>query len=134
MSGLSLSSLQHVYRYVFRCQPSSNLIIITQDPAKACQSFSSSLRPSCLRAIPTLEQMITTWDQRIHLAKYAPVKAGLEKGVKNLQKWYRNTDDTDIYFMNILLDPRFKLAYFQAKWESRYVDDARKKLDKVVRV
>jgi hypothetical protein len=33
------------------------------------------------------------------IEKYKPVVKGLENGLANLGKWYRNMDDTDIYFI-----------------------------------
>ena len=52
---------------------------------------------------------------------YTPVVAGLTKGLENLAKWYRNMDDTNIYFISLILDPGIKLEYFKTNWDADYL-------------
>ncbi|KAG2351849.1 ribonuclease H-like domain-containing protein [Suillus spraguei] len=73
----------------------SNLLNVLE-PANATQSFSSSKDPTVWRAIPE------------NMAAHEKFSTGL----KNLKKWLQKTDDTDVYFICLALDPNYKLEYF----------------------
>ncbi|EJD38510.1 hATC-domain-containing protein [Auricularia subglabra TFB-10046 SS5] len=64
---------------------------------------------------------------------YASVHAGLERGLANLRKWYRLTDETDIYFVCMILDPTIKLEYFIHEWDKEWIDAHRQRFDETVR-
>ena len=102
-----------------------------QEPALACQSFSASLRPTVQTAFPAIEFMQEKWETMAKLPKYATVAAGLQWGTDNLHKWYHNMDDTDIYFLSLVLDPCIKMEYFKVHWDSDYLQKGMKTLDKV---
>lgn len=91
------------------------------EPATACQSFSAATRPSLLHALPAIEFMQEKWETMAKLPKYAPVAGGLNRGLGNLRKWYNNMDDTDMYFISLLLDPGIKMEYFKVHWDNEYL-------------
>ena len=61
------------------------------------------------------------WETMVKMEQYTPVVAGLTKGLDNLAKWYRNMDDTNIYFISLILDPGIKLEYFKTNWDADYL-------------
>jgi len=46
-----------------------------------------------------LELLMSEWEELIDNPEYEPVREGLQAGVKLLEKYYRRTDDTDVYFI-----------------------------------
>ena len=100
------------------------MLTLNQEPALACQSFSCATRPSILRALPAVEFMQEKWETMAKVEKYSPITKGLKSGLANLNKWYRNMDDTDIYFISLILDPGIKMEYFKTHWDADYLDKA----------
>jgi hypothetical protein len=62
------------------------------------------------------------WEAMAKDRKYAQIVPTLKAGLENLRKWYRSLDDSSIYFICLVLDPRIKLAYFEKHWERVYLD------------
>lgn len=69
--------------------------------------------------------------------KYAPVWAGIKKGLEKIRKWYKSTDDSDMYFISLglrsaplfylslltlssALHPGIKLEYCKTNWDEDY--------------
>ena len=103
-----------------------------EEPATACQSFSAEMRPSLLHALPAIEFMQEKWETMAKLRKYAPIVDGLNLGLGNLRKWYNNMDDTDMYFISLILDPSIKMEYFKVHWGDEYLSRGKNILNKVV--
>lgn len=90
--------------------------------------------------LPILETLQTSWEQMLADPQFAPVHAGLEHGLANLRKWYKKTDETDIYFvcmrtssrwlmphasasdLSPVLDPTVKLEYFKEEWDESWIN------------
>jgi hypothetical protein len=72
---------------------------VLQEPANAQQSFSFSTSPTVWRIIPTLEFLQDRWESIACISKFAIMSDAIKSGLKNLQKWYRKMDDTDVYFV-----------------------------------
>ena len=63
------------------------------------QSFSASTAPTVWHTIPVLEFLQQTWENMAAVSSFSEIKAPIHAGLKNLGKWYRKTDDTNIYFI-----------------------------------
>jgi hypothetical protein len=70
-----------------------------QEPASAKQSFSSACDPTVWRTIPVLEFLLQSWENMAGLSKFSKVEPAIQKGLKNIDKWYRKVNDTDAYFI-----------------------------------
>lgn len=70
-----------------------------QPPSKACHSFSAGTTPTVYRALPTLEHIREAWLQLAKKTEHEDIKEAIDFGLKNIDKWYRKLDDTDIYFI-----------------------------------
>ena len=46
-----------------------------------------------------LELLMSEWEELFDDLEYEPVHEGLRAGVKLLEKYYRRTDETDVYFI-----------------------------------
>lgn len=55
---------------------------------------------TCHKVFPLLERLQLQWEALCNDDEYTPVKHALDAGLKNMQKWYRKTDDTSIYFIS----------------------------------
>jgi hypothetical protein len=66
-------------------------------------------------------------------SKFSEISDAISIGIENLNKWYRKIDDTDVYFICLALDPKWKLAYAREKWERCHFSAGVKQLEKVVR-
>ncbi len=83
-------------------------------------------------ALPVIELLQTKWENLAKNKKYAPVKAGLEKGLDTFKKYYRKMDDTDLYTIIHILNPGLKMKYMENKWDKEYVDKALEMLKAMV--
>jgi hypothetical protein len=95
---------------------------VLQEPANAQQTFSSSSTPTAWRIIPTLEFLQDTWENMSNVTKFSSLSGAINSGLENLRKWYRKTDDTNVYFICLALNPNFKLIYTEHKWDSTYFE------------
>jgi hypothetical protein len=105
-----------------------------REPSLTCQSFSHSNRPTVFRAFPVIEYMQQRWECISRASKYAQIVPALDAGLKNLCKWYRSLDDSSVYFICLVLDPRVKMAYFSKHWEEVYLDTGTQNLNNTVSV
>jgi len=62
-------------------------------------AFASERSPTVGRTLPILECLIECWSTFAQLKKFAKVKHALEIGIAKLCKWYKSTDNTDMYFI-----------------------------------
>ncbi|KIM75155.1 hypothetical protein PILCRDRAFT_13838 [Piloderma croceum F 1598] len=85
-------------------------------------TFASESHPTVWRTIPMLEYLQQNWETLANIPKFAPVKKGIEKGLEKLHKWYMATDQTDIYFICLALEPSVKLEYAKQKWDKSSYD------------
>ncbi|KAG1747754.1 uncharacterized protein EDB91DRAFT_1079481 [Suillus paluster] len=93
---------------------------VLQEPANAQQTFSATHEPTVWRTIPVLEFLQETWENMAESLKFSSVSSSIHLGINNLHKWYCKVDNTDTYFICLVLDPTYKLAYAKDKWEARY--------------
>jgi hypothetical protein len=101
-------------------------------PSFSCQTFSHSTRPTVYRAFPAIESMQQRWENMVKNPDYAPIVPALQAGLENLCKWYRSLDDSSIYFICLVLDPRVKMAYFETHWEKVYLNAGTRSLKAAV--
>ena len=107
--------------------------------AKRHNELSKEESPTCTRLYPTLEMLMSDWEDLLDNNEFEPVHGTLCAGVKLLEKYYRHADDMDAYFIShglfplfiitaivnsyfLVLDPTMKLAYLDAAWEQEYID------------
>ncbi|KAG2035041.1 ribonuclease H-like domain-containing protein [Suillus americanus] len=100
-----------------------------QEPADATQSFSSSKHPTVWRVIPVLEFLQQSWKNMVADEKFLSISDALEAGLENLDKWTQKTDDTDAYFICLVLDLNYKLEYAQSQWNDDAFNEGVKKLE-----
>jgi hypothetical protein len=82
------------------------------------------------------------------LPQFSELEGALRKGLANLDKWYRKVNNTDAYFICLgicdnnfldtlvthssVLDPNFKTAYAESKWQPEFFEAAMERLGEVV--
>jgi hypothetical protein len=93
-----------------------------------------------------LQQM---WGTMAKANKFNPLVDAIEAGLENMDKWYRKTKDTNVYFICLgkcgqtfdihivqssftALNPNWKLAYTKQKWTEDAYDAGHEQLTKVV--
>jgi hypothetical protein len=98
---------------------------------------------------PLLEKIQTEWEDLQRDPKYAPVHHAIEAGLSIMDKWYRKTDDTSIYFIShgwsyilwylcansmiLVLDPTRKCTYLDVAWDEEWVEAAKDRMKDIVR-
>ena len=80
----------------------------------------------------TVESMQQKWERMSKSTKYEQIAPALKSGLENLCKWYQALDNSNIYFICLILDPHVKMAYFGTHWEDRYLEDGKESLEKMV--
>ncbi|KAG2029372.1 hypothetical protein BDR03DRAFT_880961, partial [Suillus americanus] len=58
--------------------------------------------------------------------------AAIKKGLNNVEKYYQKANDSDVYFICLVLDPNYKLAYVESRWTEAKVASGRACLQAVV--
>ncbi|KAK7034322.1 HAT family dimerization domain-containing protein [Favolaschia claudopus] len=104
---------------------------VLQEPANIQQSFSSARHPTVWRTLPLLEALAETWRNMAATERFADMRDAIYAGLENVEKWYPKTDDTDVYFICLALDPNIKTAYAQDSWNSEAYEEGLTKLESV---
>ncbi|KAG1791155.1 ribonuclease H-like domain-containing protein [Suillus plorans] len=95
---------------------------VLKEPRDAQSMFSSENQPTVGRTIPTLETLQECWVRFASMLKFIKLKTALNKGLKKLKKYYRLVDQNNVSFINLALDPNFKLKYTKEQWDPEYYD------------
>jgi hypothetical protein len=119
--------------------------------AKQHNELSKEATPTCTRLYPTLEMLMSDWEELLENKEFESVHNALRAGIALLEKYYRRADDTNVYFIShskssslviiirfnyykyIVLDPVTKLTYLEAAWEENYIEMGKKYLKEQVR-
>ncbi|KAG2755212.1 hypothetical protein P692DRAFT_20717641, partial [Suillus brevipes Sb2] len=64
--------------------------------------------------------------------QYLPIADAIKAGLKNVDKYFKKTSQSDVYFICLVLDPNYKLAYVEGRWDSEDVAGGRARLEAVV--
>ncbi|KAF8136203.1 hypothetical protein EV363DRAFT_1446629 [Boletus edulis] len=72
-----------------------------------------------------------SWEDFALDPQYDSLSGTLEGGLKNLSKWYHSTEESDAYFLSMVLDPTIKLAYIKKKWAQSDYQNGLKKFEAV---
>jgi hypothetical protein len=126
----------------------SNLIMVSiKLVAKRHNELSKEDTPTCTRLYPTLEMLMSDWEELLENKEFESVHDALRAGIALLEKYYRRADDTNVYFIShsksrplaisiefnyyehIVLDPVTKLTYLEAAWEEEYIEMGKKHLN-----
>ncbi|KAG2743482.1 hypothetical protein P692DRAFT_20745381, partial [Suillus brevipes Sb2] len=78
------------------------------------------------------EVLQQSWQNMAANDKFSSVAHALHAGLKNLGKWSRKTDKTDVCFICLALDPNYKLEYARSQWDTDAFDEGKKKLEAAV--
>jgi len=54
---------------------------------------------TCTRVLPMMELLMSEWEDLLDDQEYEPVHDALRAGISLLEKYYRRSDDTDVYFI-----------------------------------
>src|SRR4051794_9322814 len=87
------------FRYFFVAVVCLSTNIYVQEPANAQQSFSLSQEPTVWWTIPVLEFLQQSWENMAAVPRFGELAGAIHNGLENLEKWYRKTDDTNVYFI-----------------------------------
>ncbi|KAG2338647.1 hypothetical protein BDR05DRAFT_951815 [Suillus weaverae] len=99
--------------------------ILAWEPTTVQQSFSSATHPTASQTIPTLECLADTWQTMANSTEYLPVADAIQKGLRNVGKYYEKTNNSDIDFICLVLDPNYKLVYVESHWSVAKVTSGR---------
>ncbi|KAG1718689.1 hypothetical protein EDD22DRAFT_961431 [Suillus occidentalis] len=77
------------------------------------QSFSSAKHPTAWKTIPMLECLADQWKSMADDLQYLPIANAIKAGLKNVNKYFKKTSQSDMYFICLVLDPNYKLTYVE---------------------
>ncbi|KAF8068687.1 hypothetical protein FPV67DRAFT_1394377, partial [Lyophyllum atratum] len=89
---------------------------ILTDPNRVLHQFSSEKQPTLYRALPTIESLQTTWEEKLEDDRYALYHPALQDGLDKLMKYYTRFDKKPAYILSLFLHPFFKLHYIKMAW------------------
>ncbi|KAG1804667.1 uncharacterized protein BJ212DRAFT_1241964, partial [Suillus subaureus] len=104
---------------------------VLKEPAMAQQSFSSAKHLTAWKTIPTLECLTVRWRSMADDLQYLLIADVIEAGLKNVDKYFKKTSQSDVYFICLVLDPNYKLTYVEGWWDFEDVADGRACLEAV---
>ncbi|KAJ7889429.1 hypothetical protein B0H13DRAFT_1888051 [Mycena leptocephala] len=64
--------------------------------------------------IGKMHEVLQSWR---NMDRFSDMKDSVNCGLENLEKWYRKTNDTDVYFICLALDPNYKTEYAEHQWD-----------------
>ena len=53
------------------------------------------------RAAPALEMLQDKWERMMKDKRFEQVHSAIEAGLRNVRKWYKKMDDTDVYVVTM---------------------------------
>ena len=62
--------------------------------------LSAEKMPTCHKVFLLLEKIQMEWEDLCDNPQYHPVQDAIQAGLDIMEKWYRKTDDTSIYFVS----------------------------------
>ena len=68
--------------------------------AKRHNELSKEDTPTITRLYPTLEMLMSDWEELLDNNGFEPVHNALHAGIALLKKYYRRADDTNAYFIS----------------------------------
>ena len=90
-----------VLRYGLSSPLCSHLIILLiKFVAKRHNELSKEDTPTCNRLYPTLEMLMSDWEDLFKKEKFEPVHDALRAGIALLEKYYRRADNMNAYFIS----------------------------------
>ncbi|KAF5331491.1 hypothetical protein D9758_017616 [Tetrapyrgos nigripes] len=82
--------------------------------------------------IPAMHEVKEEWEEFLESPTYEIIAPAIQAGLDSMYKWYRRvTEDTPVYFISHVLDPRRRLAFLDAAWEQSLVDKGMRLMRKV---
>ncbi|KAF7793614.1 hypothetical protein EIP86_004728 [Pleurotus ostreatoroseus] len=82
--------------------------------------------PALTTVIPAMDkinELLTTY--ALNYSYRAPIRAACRLAKKTLNRYYEKTDLSEMYRISMILQPRFKLSYFEcAKWPNEWIETA----------
>ncbi|KZS86554.1 hypothetical protein SISNIDRAFT_420757, partial [Sistotremastrum niveocremeum HHB9708] len=78
--------------------------------------FSSDNDPSLYLLIPVVEELLTAWEEKEDVERYAEYTAGLEKSRLKVQKYYSKFDQKPSIVLSLAIHPYYKLWWIKANW------------------
>ena len=76
------------------------IIVFIKLVAKRHNELSKEDTPTCNRQYPTLEMLMSDWEELLENKEFEPVHAALCAGIALLEKYYSRADDTNAYFIS----------------------------------
>lgn len=70
-----------------------------QDSNDIQQVFSSEDKPSLYKIIPRLEQLLTSWEDKLEDDCFAPYHEALSQGLAKIRKYYNKLDEKHVYVL-----------------------------------
>lgn len=91
-------------------------LTVSKDADNIQQYFSSEQHPTLWRAIPALEELLTAWEAKKEVPKYAQFNRAIEAAVLKVKKYYNKLDDKPVF---VLALGTFTLVLFPVSIHAR---------------
>ncbi|KZS86738.1 hypothetical protein SISNIDRAFT_420604 [Sistotremastrum niveocremeum HHB9708] len=96
-----------------------NLLRCTEvlEDADAIQHlFSSDTDPTLYLLIPVIEELLTAWEDKEEVERYAEYIEGLKKSRLKVQKYYNKFDKKPAIILSLAIHPYYKLWWIKIHW------------------
>ncbi|KAJ7882885.1 hypothetical protein B0H13DRAFT_1890655 [Mycena leptocephala] len=89
--------------------------LLTRNQPKFSNRFQARF-PTVWRTPPLPEFLQQSWWNMAATEKFADMRDSINCGLENLEKCCRKTDDSDVYFIGLALDPNYRTEYAEQQW------------------
>ena len=73
--------------------------MIISDVNNIQHSFSPENHPMLWHTIPAFEELLSTWEEKLVIDKYALYQNALDCSINKLKKYYHKFDEKDVYIL-----------------------------------
>ena len=96
------------------------LMVSTKLVAKQHNELSKEDTPTCTQLYPTLEMLMSDWEELLKNKEFESVHNALHAGIALLKKFYHRADDTNVYFISHSKSTRLVVVigfnYYEQSW------------------
>ena len=95
-------------------------MVSTKLVAKWHNELSKEDTPTCTRLYPTLEMLMSDWEELLENKEFESVHDALHASIALLKKYYHRVDDTNVYFISHNKSTRLVIVigfnYYEQSW------------------
>ncbi|KAM6502312.1 hypothetical protein JOM56_002289, partial [Amanita muscaria] len=102
-----------------------NMRKILQDSHNIQQAFSAEKQLTLWRTIPALEDLMSSWEDKLNDDAFADYHNALQDGITKIRKYYCCFDEKPNFILSLFLHPYYGSEYIRMAWggEEEWIEE-----------